>query len=404
MTYKTVICGHDWGPAIDKIILDLDQNVESKQVNLNSFLVWVKQTDKDNQELNHSQRTVVNAYTSDASGNETGNSRYITLELEIGPTLSNGSPFIYNRKTGRNEYIKSDYEIKLLPSLKLIDLSTGDLKPLCDLFVHNQTYNLEGVSLSYAYYKPTEPRKNKPLIIWLHGAGEGGLDTTIAVLGNKVTNLVTNEIQSFFGSAGAYVLVPQAPTMWMDFDGQSTYNLMVDDSDGFSFYGMALKGLIDAFVSAHPDIDVDRIYIGGCSNGGYMTVKMIIDYPDYFAAAFPTCAAYSSRWLTEDRIMRIKSFPIWLVHSQNDPVVRIAEVDDFSNALFSRLNDAGNPFVYYSLYDKVVDPSKTYYDAANQPFEYHGHWSWIYTLSNSCTQIINDKCVSLFEWLASQKR
>jgi len=37
--------------------------------------------------------------------------------------------------------------------------------------------------------------------------------------------------------------------------------------------------------------DTNRIYIGGDSNGGYMTMLMIRDYPSYFAAAFPTCEA-----------------------------------------------------------------------------------------------------------------
>lgn len=44
---------------------------------------------------------------------------------------------------------------------------------------------------------------------------------------------------------------------------------------------------IEEFVELHKDqIDADRIYIGGCSNGGFMTMRMIVDYPKYFAAAY----------------------------------------------------------------------------------------------------------------------
>ena len=35
----------------------------------------------------------------------------------------------------------------------------------------------------------------------------------------------------------------------------------------------ALDALIDAYIEARPWIDRDRVYIGGCSNGGFMTMS-----------------------------------------------------------------------------------------------------------------------------------
>ena len=55
--------------------------------------------------------------------------------------------------------------------------------------------------------------KLHPLIVWLHGAGEGGKDPDLVVLGNKVSALGGEKIQSYFD--GAFVLCPQAPTFWM---------------------------------------------------------------------------------------------------------------------------------------------------------------------------------------------
>ena len=49
--------------------------------------------------------------------------------------------------------------------------------------------------------------------------------------------------------------------------------------------------MIDEFIDLHPDIDRDRVYIGGCSNGGFMTMRMLLSYPDFFAAAYPVCEA-----------------------------------------------------------------------------------------------------------------
>lgn len=425
ITYTTVTNGYDWGPAIDKVVLNMGTLVDSNTVDSKIFQVNVSRSETEQAVA----RKVIKAYTSDASGVATEDSSYIALEFEVGPTMAESSPFIYDFRTGRNTYIKTIYEISLRPESELATIEgklfaftptlfedlTSDIQPYCDQFVHNQDFERNSVALKYASFTPVKQTENKiPLIIWLHGAGEGGLDTTIAVLGNNVTNLIKEETQSFFGNNGAYVLVPQAPTMWMDLDGNNIYNITVKNSDGQSYYADALMGLIEQFVETHPDIDTDRIYIGGCSNGGYMTVKMIIDHPDYFAAAYPAAEAYSVDWLTQERVDALKDFPIWLTHAQNDPTVRISEgeavdgkfipLDDFSNALYNRLIAAGNENAHYSLYDKVVDTSGAYTGADGKPYEYNGHWSWIYTLSNECSETIDGKTTTLFEWLAEQKR
>jgi len=436
LTYKTVTNGYDWGPAIDKIILDLEVVIEARVVTKEAFKVTVRRIFE---EVHETQRTVLNAYTSDELGNVSDDSRYITLELEVGPTRTEGSPFNYNRLTGRNEYVQTNYEIsiskdKLIPNATDPSVATalmenqtiksfaGDIKPLCDLFKHDQVFEVDHVKLSYAYFEPNHKKPTHldqdidsvsetkiPLIIWLHGAGEGGKDTTIAVLGNNVTNLIKSDIQSLFGNSGAYVLAPQSPTMWMDYNGQNIYNSAVEDSEGHSYYSSALMKLIQTFVLDHTDIDINRIYIGGCSNGGYMTVKLLMDYPDYFAAAYPTCEAYSVNWLSDEKIDQIKNIPIWLVHAQNDPVLRISDekyipIDDFSNALFTRLLNAGNTNVYYNRYDRVIDSSGKYLDDQGDHYEYHGHWSWVYTLKNECEQVISGNRISLFDWLSKQSK
>jgi predicted peptidase len=42
-------------------------------------------------------------------------------------------------------------------------------------------------------------------------------------------------------------------------------------------------------VCATHNVDRDRIHVVGCSNGGYMSLKMIVEYPDAFASAVPIC-------------------------------------------------------------------------------------------------------------------
>jgi predicted peptidase len=196
--------------------------------------------------------------------------------------------------------------------------------------------------LRFGYYSPNMGRGKRPLIIWLHGGGEGGNETEIAYTGNNVVNLSSEKVQIIFG--GAYVLAPQVPTMWMD-DGYGLYT-----ESGQSKYVTALKALIDEFVECHSDIDINRIYIGGCSNGGFMTMRMIIDYPGFFAAAYPVCEALYDKVITDQNIEGIKNTPIWFTHAKNDTIVN---PETTVIPTYERLLNAGAPNVHLSFFDKV---------------------------------------------------
>lgn len=79
--------------------------------------------------------------------------------------------------------------------------------------------------------------------------------------------------------------------------------------------------MIDAYVKANDDIDPNRVIIGGCSNGGYMTMEMVLKHPTYFAAAFPICEAFQDQYITDDQINAIKDMPIWFTYAKNDGTV-----------------------------------------------------------------------------------
>jgi predicted peptidase len=245
--------------------------------------------------------------------------------------------------------------------------------------------------MRYGYFSPNIGTGKRPLILWLHGAGEGGFHTAIAYTGNKVVALSSEKFQKIF--QGAYVVAPQCPTMWMD-DGSGQYT-----SSGKSMYTTALKALIDEFIKIHSDIDTSRIYIGGCSNGGFMTMRMLIDYPDFFAAAFPVCEALYDEVITDKNIEAIKNTPIWFTHAKNDTVVN-PELTAIPT--LERLQKAGASNVHLSLFDKVVDTSELFKDANGNPYEYHGHFAWIYMLNNQCILDFDGSQVNLLQWLSLQ--
>lgn len=404
--YYTISEVIDAGPYISKIVLDLEQEVTGS-IDLETFQVYVtrktipKEATSESKIIEEGNRTIMEAYVSDAQGNRADAASYITLIMEVQPRLSIGSIINYAGNYNHTiEVLHTIYQIKDLDmgstvlQNKVFNDNGGNNILLADDFTYGISSN-KTLPLKYAEFRPKNDGKN-PLIIWLHGAGEGGENHLLPIIGNKVVNLASEDIQSYFG--GAYVLVPQASTMWMD-NGKGMYT-----SDGSSKYTEALKDLVDEYLATHEGIDQERIYIGGCSNGGFMTMKMILTYPDFFTAAFPVCDAYADAWITEEQIRSIKDLPIWFTHAQNDEILKPII---YSEGTYLRLVKAGATNVHISLFDEVVDTTGQYVDAAGAPYKYMGHFSWVYALDNQCILdydqkpvFANGKEVTLMEWLS----
>ena len=392
--YTLIIEGFDWGPAVSRIVINLQS--EHAGLDIADYTVFASRKSRDGSLVySEGDRVITGAYLSDASGNKLPDGPCLTLTLQVGPDIALGSPFYYNQDNGLNEWVDCAYTITHMPTSFEWNRHTGQRLLIAEDF-EKSSFMHQDITLTFASYTPLADKK--PLIIWLHGAGEGGTDPDIVLLGNKVVNLAAPAIQSAFD--GAYVLAPQCPTMWMD-DGTGRYT-----ADGSSCYTQALKALIDAYIAQNPTIDTSRIYIGGCSNGGFMTIKMLITYPRYFAAAFPVCEAYLDGWITDSEIESIKTTPIWFTHAANDNVV---SPQLFSTATYKRLIDAGAENAHLTLWPSVADTSGLYLGKNGQPYAYDGHWSWLYTLNDECRidydgsfVMVNEQPVTIMQWLSCQ--
>ena len=142
------------------------------------------------------------------------------------------------------------------------------------------------------------------------------------------------------------------------------------------------------------------IDVGGDSNGGYMTMLLVRDNPGYFAAAFPTCEGLKDSLISKKDLESIAKTPIWFTAAKTDTVL---PPKDYAVPTVERLQKAGAD-VHFSFFDKVVDTSGKYKKADGTPYEYMGHWSWIYVYNDECEDTIDGKTVKLFQWLAEQKR
>ena len=398
--YTIIIEGYDWGPAISRVVLALDTMTTAADHQAYSVLV-TRQTDcgelPDDQ--TSGERRVVYAYVSDAQGNVTPEGKHVTLVMEVAPNNPLGSPIQYfrNEQCQGNNWIDYRMTITHEASGQRWSTETDRILPLVDRFDLSGKYqHSDSLTLSYASYVP-ESGSERPLIIWLHGGGEGGTDPSIPLVANRAANYASDDIQTLFG--GAYVLAPQSPTYWMD-NGQDSMTRGKEND----VYNEALMALIQEYVAQHTNIDPNRIYVGCCSNGGYMTLKLLLQHPDYFAAAFPSALAYQSEYVTDEQIERIKNIPTWFVHSKDDSTTLAKNT---VIPLYERLKAAGAENVHLSLYDHVVDITGFF---GGDDYHYPGHWSWIYCHANESRRgmdgpvLLDGQPTTIMAWLAAQRK
>jgi predicted peptidase len=398
--YTVVIEGYDWGPAVSKVILPMKETVS--EVNMGEFTVHVERTSDCGEVTNapSGDRTVVYAYVSDEEGNRVEEGKNVTLVMYVAPNLRIGHPYESFRSETCSGVRWVDYNMTITntASGKVWNSEANRIMPLVDEFDLSGVFTHGDVTMNYASFVPETENEKSPLLIWLHGGGEGGTDPIIPLVGNKVTNYASDEIQNYF--EGAYILVPQCPTRWMDAgEGQTTRGDLND------IYNEALMALINKYLTDNPGVDPDRIYVSGCSNGGYMAAKLLISNPDFFAAGLISSCSYRPVNLTDQDVENIKDIPIWFVQAADDGTT---VPEDTGLPFYRRLIDAGAKNVHFSFYDHVVDITGFY---GGENYLYPGHWSWVYLHANKCMLDldgspvkIDGRPVTIMEWTAAQSK
>ena len=402
-----LVSAYGFGPGVSGVILQMDQSVSIAEVQ--ELSVTVGGTERD----------IVSVSPCDEQGKLTqGPSDRLLIALSEQNAMR--SPlFETDPATGWRDWVKA-CEVSVEGTLTLdgdekqITLrENGISRRVCpdgDLFSMRMEYTGEALNaftgetetqtIRLAAYEPETLRGGapNPLVIWLHGAGEGGMTLDAAVLGNEVSLLAKEKIQNHFtsadGTTGAYVLLPQCETVWMDEgDGQN------GEGTGVSRYTKVLMEAIEQYVDNHPDVDRNRIYLGGCSNGGYMTLNLLVEYPGYFAAAFPVCEAYDTLD-QEQRIEALAAQSIWFVQSADDNVVNperyviptytdlvFEEAEDCWLSMFDGYHHAVWSAVFHDLVNGVQDGDDVFENMAAQPDREKG---------GTCTA---NGIANLFDWL-----
>jgi polyhydroxybutyrate depolymerase len=183
--------------------------------------------------------------------------------------------------------------ISLLCILNCSDRSTSDVdegeSPLPGLFT-DQTIIVDGETRCYDYYVPENLEGSlRPLVFLLHGGGSNTDDLT-GESGFKAPYSVWMDI----ADAEKFLIVypegttnPSGELGWNDCRADATTNPTVND---VAF----IDTLIDHFSSTF-NIDPNRIYATGTSNGGHMSLRLALELSDKITAAAPVVAAMPER-------------------------------------------------------------------------------------------------------------
>jgi pimeloyl-ACP methyl ester carboxylesterase len=156
----------------------------------------------------------------------------------------------------------------------------------------------------YLVRQPTaaSPSGKVPLLIFLHGRGDGD------VVARTAANGPIKEVDG--GRELPFLIIaPQCPSPdWWDVN--------------------KLEDMLKEVLADHPEVDTRRIYLTGLSMGGYGSWSWATMHPEHFAALAPIAGGGDP-----SDVQRLKDLPIWVFHGDRDTTVSPQESYDMVAAL-----------------------------------------------------------------------
>lgn len=190
------------------------------------------------------------------------------------------------------------------------------------LFTRKREVTVDRTRTIYQVYEPPGLTEAVPVILFLHGAGESGID------GRRQTTVgIGPAIAAGPECFPALVVFPQASHRqgWRDFDLDAAAAALDDVTSAYS-------------------IDRNRVYLTGISMGGYGTWLLAMQQPERFAAAVPVCggfdraaAAHVGIATFADAVNRLAPIPQWVFHGDADDIIPVEQ----SRVMVQALRAAG---------------------------------------------------------------
>jgi predicted peptidase len=199
------------------------------------------------------------------------------------------------------------------------------------------------------YIPPEATNGPRPLILFLHGAGESGINNTAQVNGN-IDNLLFEAKRR-----GAYLYAPQTNNGW----GNATINGRV-------------MSMIDRAMFEQ-SIDTNRLYVTGLSMGGGGVWNFLSFYGDRFAAGVPICGVAPMTGFLSSNLL---DEPIWAFHARNDATVNVSNSRNRINGILATAGQSQPSYPSsgdFQFHATTLDLHYTEYASGG-----HGIWPRVY--------------------------
>jgi poly(3-hydroxybutyrate) depolymerase len=167
----------------------------------------------------------------------------------------------------------------------------------------NRVYRDESGDHKYVVFVPRNytPRKQWPVILYLHGARERGTD------GIRQTTVGLGPVVKLRAKQFPFLVVfPQCE----DVGGRALTGWLADSPDG----KRALR-ILDEMENEY-SVDSKRRILTGWSMGGYGTWSIATDYPDHWAAVVPVAGGGDVQ-----TAHALKNVPVWAFHGEDDRAI-----------------------------------------------------------------------------------
>lgn len=196
-------------------------------------------------------------------------------------------------------------------------LESGDYGPginrryyLTRIFEAHTYVAADETVIPYRLYVPYDYDESKeyPVLLFLHGAGERGMDNE-GNLYHMFETLFSMENSPFWD---CIIIAPQCPggEQWVDTPWkQGGYRVNeVEESNELKAVLQILRLVENTFPT-----DTDRYYVTGLSMGGFGAWDLIMRHPEMFAAAVPICGGgdYTQAY-------KLVDMPIYTLHDTGD--------------------------------------------------------------------------------------
>jgi dienelactone hydrolase len=221
--------------------------------------------------------------------------------------------------------------------------------------------------IGYLEYLPQDYNNNSnkyPVVIFLHGLGERGTNTTDINLLQTCITSVTNigpPMHVKNGTQFPFILIsPQ---------------LKNNNGDWPSSYVMEVINHVKTYLR----IDERRIYLTGLSLGGGGTWWTAQDYPQQFAAIAPVCGSRNTP--SKACLIAAENLPVWAFHGEDDPTVPEYRSRNMVNNI-NACTPTPSPLAKLTLYAGVAHNAWDRAYAPNNTYHTPNVYDWMMSYSN----------------------